>query len=242
MKWFLFAASFALSSFGLAVDNGVPAKEIAEWNEVYNPKTGSAWRTRTNSQTNETVSYNPFTSEIWRNVVSGKAEAVLREDWLDDGIAQAKAKALKEITTKSSGGSAPISKPLASNPVARPKAVKDGATQVESLAPSRPSAERQILGTWEREGTSGVETLVFTNDGRWSVNFSESGGTYTGFYRQEPSDKDDFLVWGIYVDGAFRPHQKFMLPNPAKRPNTINSPLMPTGGGGGGGGYYTRVK
>jgi len=94
---------------GLAIaahagDNGVPASEVQEWNEIYNPTTGSMWRTKTDTSTGETVSYNPFTSEIWRNPVTEQAEAVLREDWAEIDASAPSENPLAAITQAPASG------------------------------------------------------------------------------------------------------------------------------------------
>jgi hypothetical protein len=98
------AAVLALSLELRAADNGVPVSEIQEWKEIYNPTTGSLWRTKFDQRTGEMVMYNPFTSEIWRNPVTGQAEAVLREDWVDPSPTSVIEKATKTLSGPGKNG------------------------------------------------------------------------------------------------------------------------------------------
>jgi hypothetical protein len=62
-----------------SLDNGLPAKTAANWDQIVNDKTGSDWRTYKNGKTGQVVSFNPKTSELWYNPVKEKWEPVLRE-------------------------------------------------------------------------------------------------------------------------------------------------------------------
>src|SRR6266704_818631 len=81
------------------MDNGVPLKEIKEWREVWNPTTGSHWRTKADERTGEVVQFDPFTAEIWRNPFTKKAEAVMRE-WNNDGVQDAKKEAASLLSSQ----------------------------------------------------------------------------------------------------------------------------------------------
>lgn len=51
----------------------------AKWEEKWTETTGSRWRTKVNSETGESISYDTKTSELWTNPRTGKTEAVLIE-------------------------------------------------------------------------------------------------------------------------------------------------------------------
>lgn len=163
-------------------DNGVPAKEVKEWREVWNPTTGSAWRTKTNVKTGETLSYNPFTSEIWRNRTTGQAEAVLREDWVEDGIKAAKEKMAKLITVSPDSSSQPRStsqyatEALAPPKLRIPPAKSNGSSQQTRVSASEPKSDFTAwVGTY---GEPWIKLQV-TADGR-IIDISHQRGNGMG--------------------------------------------------------------
>lgn len=160
------ALTSAAAGFCAPPDNGVPTREAGEWNEIWNPTTGSHWRTKKDESTGEEISFDPFTSYIWRNPNTGNAEAILREPWTNNDAEQKQAEQEAgdsllstdgqtpdwSVATMSTAGGETTSSTVDAfrnpfptpnfflkKPLATPTATERG--QVEAPAPSRTKAQ-----------------------------------------------------------------------------------------------------
>ncbi|MCE9611366.1 MAG: hypothetical protein K8R23_14315 [Chthoniobacter sp.] len=197
--------------FSAPPDNGVPAKETAEWRDIWNPTTGSAWRTKANEKTGEMLSYNPFTSEIWRSRVTGAAEAVLREEWVNSGIESARKDA--EGLLSSSTTSIPRPQTNIAPSVNSGKGGADGSLSNYPTREQKPKeiaannaaliARNPLLGKWQASLVLyGVQTYVysFKDDGTFTFPFRQSPNPVSGKWTIAGND---FKLAFKYPGGGF---------------------------------------
>ena len=180
-----------------APDNGVPASEVYQWKEIWDPTTGSHWRTQYEGSTGNTISYDPFTSEIWKNPVTGNEEAVLREDWVNAGIEKAKREAAKQLDD------ATVRESREEEALRAEDAKEEQAENSKREEPAEPrsnKAGKLFTGTWERGNQTEGERVTF--DGRGGFKYEDWTGEVTlptGVYLCDSSRSE---VSGSYqIDG-----------------------------------------
>jgi hypothetical protein len=188
-------------------DNGVPASEAAEWREIWSPTTGSHWRTKKDDVTGEQLSYDPFTSEIWRDKKTGNAEAVAREELVwqgkssgtgesaNDGFTEAQDEGLNLLTIfDPTKGPVPATAAASSDlkaylAAAWPKkASAPTRTPIQPAPTPTPTKPQNDLGFldyfWRFNEQSERRLYIFNKDGTCSV-----------WVRSIPPGEEDLMDW-----------------------------------------------